>query len=432
MAPFGLFRRKGRSDESPAIEEQVAIDLPEASILSVQEAQALLRQLESANLQALTAKLAPIKAGAEAVLRSIGELAADMEREKIKLEGMEHKYKSLVENSRKTVVTSLKRESTIELELPQTVNDIKKFKEKFESLMNRIGEVSGSHSKILNNFMKKQSSRMKDGFEELQKLLSQSKAIIADFDRDRAPIVKCSGLLNTAVQRLSSLESTVSTANETQQEITLLAQEKSSRDSEFESLVSSPEYQAAKSIAERLEAAKAQREDLQAQLLEQFSHISRAFTKYSYGVSKATETRLNTMSSEPWKLLGMEDTSEYVSLLREVRNSIVTGKIQLKDSDKMTHYIDSIIESLPDYRTRSAELEKGLASLSLQDHSHYSRASELELRIAELNDRLVRSRDNLEFLNRQLDEKRADLQSLLEESSELLSSISGKKYSLKG
>ncbi|MGI0037077.1 MAG: hypothetical protein ACRD99_01805, partial [Nitrososphaera sp.] len=402
MARFGLFKKREKDEE---LAQQPTISQPLGGSLSIQEAQALLQEIETANLRAISTRLAPIKASAERSLRSIGVLATNMEQEKIKLEGLEQRFKSLVENSRKTIVATLRRESSLELELPESVNDVKKFKEKFEMLMKRVGEVTGSHSKILNNFMKKNASRMREELANLEEFLKQSKSIISDFDQKRVPIVKCSGILNTVSQKVSSLRAGEANVADTLNEISALHDELSRMKTEAESLKNSPEFRAAESLAQRLEKAESQRDDLQSKMLELFSHVSRAFTKYSYGVSKETESRLNLMSSEPWKLLDLPDTSDYSALLLEVRKSVSSGKIQLKDSDKMIHYIDLIAQSLPDFQTRAMQLRQELGLLRNQDTSSFELARQLEQKTAEATERLSRSKDTEELLKRQNEEK---------------------------
>ncbi len=201
--PFGFFKKK----ESEAQASRSTISAPAASTLSIEQAQGLLRSIESARVQKLALRLAPVKESAADSLMVIRELASDMEQENLKLEDLEQRYKSVAENSKKTVVSSLRREASTEFSLPQSANDAKKFKEKFEAMMNRFGEVSGSHSKMLNAFMKKQASKIRDEFAALTKLLNETRAAMSDFEQERAPIVKCSGILNTASQKASSIRS---------------------------------------------------------------------------------------------------------------------------------------------------------------------------------------------------------------------------------
>lgn len=426
IVPFGLFKKK----ESEAPAERAAIAMPAAGTLPIQQAQDLLRSIESARVQELAARLAPVKESAAHSLSIIGGLANDMEHEKIKLEGVEQRFKSVAENARKTVVSTLRREASTELPLPQTANDARKFKERFEAMMNRFGEVSGSHSKMLNAFMKKRAGKMKEEFEALTKLLNETRGAISDFEQKRAPIVKCSGILNTASQKASSIRSAETSMQNMENEIVRIGNELEGLKSELEALRASPEFEQARTVVQKTEEAERQEEQFHAQLVDLFSHVSRAFTKYSYGITKETEARLQMMSDEPWKMLYESDVSPYSSLLLEIRKSIDSGKIQLKDSDKILHYLDLILNSLPELRDRARALKAETDSLRQVDDSLVTRTRELEEKILQHEEELAKSRQNVEQQKRQIAEKENEVDALLKEAGGILTDLTGQKYSL--
>ena len=428
MPPFGFFRKKVRTDDL-SIEDSV-ISAPPAGALSIQEAQALLQQIESANVRSLAARLSPIKESAAQSLKTIEQLANEMEHEKIKLEGLEQRHKSVVENSRKTIVTSLRREASVALDLPQSVNDAKKFKEKFEAMMNRFGEVSGSHRKVLNTFMKKNANRMKDEFERLQRLLSDAKSVISEFDQKRIPLVKCGNFLNTAAQKASTIKSGENYLRDAETQISQIEEELATTNAEFAALKNSPEFDRAAAVAERRSKVKDQQQVLHNQIHELFSHVSRAFTKYSYGLTKETEARLNLMSSEPWRILDESDTSPYSSLLFEVRKSVQSGKIQLKDSDKTIHYFDIILQSLPDFQEKAKSLKSDLESLAREDSTLVSKTSELEERILQRNEEIIKNRHDEELQRRQNEERKQEVALLLREAEGIMFDLANQRYSL--
>src|ERR671919_373866 len=119
MPPFGLFKKKS-SDIGSA---EHSIPTPATDTLSIQQAQDLLQSLEAAKVKELCASLARIKESTVESLKFIDTLAKDMDRENIKLEGVEQRLKSVVEHSKRTVVSSLKREASLELPFPQSAND---------------------------------------------------------------------------------------------------------------------------------------------------------------------------------------------------------------------------------------------------------------------------------------------------------------------
>jgi hypothetical protein len=424
--PFGLFKKK----ESEAPAERPAIAVPAAGALSIQQAQDLLRSIESARVQELGARLVPVKESAARSLQVIEGLANDMEHEKIKLEGVEQRFRSVADNARRTVVSSLRREASTELPLPQSANDAKKFKERFEAMMNRFGEVSGSHSKMLNAFMKKHAGKMRDEFEALTKLLNETRAAMSDFEKKRAPIIKCSGTLNTASQKVYSIRSAESSVQNMEKAIVRIVSELEELKSEHGALKSSPEFERARAAAQKAEEAAGQEEQFHAQLTDLFSHVSRAFTKYSYGLTNETEARLQMMSDEPWKMLYESDISPYSSLLLEIRKSIDSGKIQLKDSDRVLHYLDVILNSLPDLQGRAQALKTKTVLLRQSDSSLVERSRELEEKIAQHEEELAKDRQNLEQQKRQIAEKSAEVSALLKEAGEILADLAGQKYSL--
>ncbi|MCC2648609.1 MAG: hypothetical protein K0R16_1412, partial [Nitrososphaeraceae archaeon] len=177
---FGFFKKK---DNLPKIiPSSNSNRLTNATSITVLDALAELAKIESENVQILSNNLSPIREDVTRTLRSIQKVADELKKDKIKLD--EHKFKSVVENSKATVVTSLEREVSSDLPLPHSAYDAKRFKERLESIMNRFGEVSGSHSKVLNVFMKKYAGKLKDEFERLSSLLQDTKSFITDFEQE--------------------------------------------------------------------------------------------------------------------------------------------------------------------------------------------------------------------------------------------------------
>lgn len=427
MPPFGLFKKK--PSDTGSVDHSVAT--PATETLSIEQAQDLLQRLESAKVKELSASLVRIKESAVESLTAIDGLAKDMDRENIKLEGLEQKLKSVVEHSKRTVVLSLKREASLELPFPQSANDAKKFKERFENMMKRFGEVSGSHSKVLNAFMKKHSGKMKEEFEFLTKLLNETKATISEFDRNREPIIRCGNMLNTALQKISSIKLAESSAKNIEKEIEVIERELNKLESDLAAVSGSKEFeQASISVRDIAEAEKKQ-EEFHAKIKDLFSHLSRAFTKYSYGITKETEQRLKTMSDEPWEILYEKNVAPYSSLLLEIRRAIGTGQIQLKDSDKVLQYLGTILESLPDLQQKAQALKTEIESFRQLNIDIVYKFKDLEQEIVQHAEGLARCRQDLEQQRQQAKDKSEEVDAILREASEILAQLTSQKYSLR-
>jgi carboxypeptidase C (cathepsin A) len=426
VPPFGLFKKKP-SDIPPA---EQSIPMPTADRLSIHQAQDLLESLECAKVKELSTSLSRIRESAIRSLAVINTLAKDMDREKIKLEGLEIRLKSVVEHSKRTVVSSLKREASSELPVPQTANDAKKFKERFENMMRRFSEVSGSHSKVLNAFMKKHSGKMREEFDQLTKLLSDTREIIADFDEKRKPIIKCDNMLNTALQKVSSIKTAEASAKKIEDEIRDIETELKSLETELASLRGSQEYEQASTILRNIAEAEKKQEEFHANIKDLFSHLSRAFTKYSYGITKETERRLKTLSEEPWKLFYEGNASPYFSLLQEIQKSIVSGQIQLKDSEKVLQYAGIILESLPDLQHKAKTIKTEIDSFREANIEVVYKVKGIEQQISQHTEELARSRQELEQQMRQSQDKAEEVSAILNQTGEILAKLSGRKFYL--
>jgi DNA repair exonuclease SbcCD ATPase subunit len=426
VSPFGLFKKK--PSNIPPTEQSIPV--PTTDRLSIRQAQDLLESLESVKVKELCSALTRIKESAVRSLKVIDTLAKDMDRENIKLEGLELRLKSVVEHSKRTVVSSLKREASSELPFPQTANDARKFKERFENMMKRFGEVSGSHSKVLNAFMKKHSGKMKEEFEQLTKLLNETRNLIADFDRDREPINRCENMLNTALQKVSSIKLADSSAKKIENDIRDIERELKRLKTELDAMSGSQEYEEASISLQKVAEAKKKQEEFHAKIKDLFSHLSRAFTKYSYGITKETERRLKTLSDQPWEILYEDNVSPYSSLLQEIRKSIISGQIQLKDSDKVLQYSDIILKSLSDLQRTAQTIQTEIDSFREVNAEVVYKVKGLEHQIMQHSEGLARSRLELEQQMRHLKDKTEEVNTILNEAGEILAELTGRKYYL--
>ena len=121
MSPrFKFFTKKEDSPDLKKYSDKNKSNL--LNTLTIPEAIELLNTTESERIKILSVNLLPIKESIVRSLQSINKIADDLDEEKIKLE--DAKFKSVVENSKKIVVASLKREASIDVPLPRSTADL--------------------------------------------------------------------------------------------------------------------------------------------------------------------------------------------------------------------------------------------------------------------------------------------------------------------
>jgi hypothetical protein len=93
------------------------------------------------------------------------------------------------------------------------------------------------------------------------------------------------------------------------------------------------------------------------------NQLSKATHKYSYGTSKRTKEIINIIIKEPDKIINDADISPYLEFLNNLKESIITNKIVLKDSAKVVQYCDKLIDTLPKFKHELKGIDSNLKRL---------------------------------------------------------------------
>jgi hypothetical protein len=430
--------------------DKIDVVINDDSGLTISNALDLLRRMEDEKVGDLSRNLIPIRQTLENTLLSIGKLAEEMENEKVKVE--DEKFKPSVESSRKILVSSLKKEDLSDFPVPTSITDARKFQERLQSLMERFGDVSGSHSKLLTTFMKKHTGKIKGEFDTISSLEKRTGKIMEGFEEDRRPVTNCITVLSKTSQLVDSLKQQEIDLQKLRAEISRLEAQNQELAISLSGLERSSDFETTAKTMEEIKLAQEEEKEFHKYLSDHFSHVSRALTKYSYGMSKATSSKLQILMTTPWKIFqraneqreGLDfqqqqqqsshndDLESYKSLLIEVQKAVRSGKITLKDSDKTLKYFELIIESLPGCQKKSEIIAVKLHSLEQKkDHSIIASSEDLKKKLGDNRNALDNRQLYLEKLENEIKEKKSSLRSMLEDSEKCLYSATGKNYALK-
>jgi chromosome segregation ATPase len=336
-----------------------------------------------------------------------------------------------VENSKRTVVSSLRRETSSDLPLLQSIHEVKRFKEKLESIIDRFGEVSGSHNRVMNVFMKKYAGKLKGEFETLSSLLKETKSLTSEFEEENSVIVKSIDLLNILSQKITSIKANEDKIGNTCREIETLKYELDELKNQLSSLENSTQFKEFHRNLEQIDAIEKEKQEFHRNITDLYSHVSRAFTKYSYGMTKDTLGRLRVLTEEPWKIFDDAEASSYTSLLVEIQKAVKSGKIKLKDSERTIHYMEIILKSLPEHKHKIKSINVILNALHENKNGLVvNKSKELKDDIRNCSNRLGDLEQSLDQLKKQLTENNSECEGLVMKIEDCILQITGKRYSL--
>jgi hypothetical protein len=415
--------------------------------VSISDALDILRKIEGEKVGDMSRSLIPIKQSLENTLLSVGKLAEEMENEKVKVE--DEKFKPSVESSRRILASSLKKEVSSNYPTPTSIPEALKFKESLQSLMERFGDVSGSHSKLLTTFMKKHTGKIKGEFDVISSLEKRTNKIMEDFEEDRRPVAECIAEINKASQILGTLQQQENELKRVKEEISILEVEGRDLGKNLAEVERSPDFESTSKTIKEMMLAEGEQKEFHKYLIDLFSPVSRSLTKYSYGTSKATSSKLQVLMDSPWKIFdhprGQSQDTEpaqngasqtgalesYKSLIVEVQKAVATGKITLKDSQKTIKSFDLIIKTLPDLERRSKLIANKLDSLEQRkDDSVIAQADMFKIKLKENKTSLENHMLYLEKLENEITDKKNNLQRTMKDSERCLSEVTGRNYTL--
>ncbi|HET6730913.1 MAG TPA: hypothetical protein VFH04_04880 [Nitrososphaeraceae archaeon] len=264
----------GKSSQltTQSLEEQSDKDI------TVENAMLRLRDIEDQQTQKLIDALSPIRTSAQASLESIGSLADDLQNEEIKVE--DQRFESTVENARNTVVTSIMKDANSSFPEINSYNDALKFKDRLESLTNRFGQLTGSHSKLFNVFMKKYAGKFRSEFEDFSNLNKKTSKAIKNFELELEDVKHCR-------ERLSNLSSNIVTLKDSEERIAIISREVKSLETDIEELKrrrheieQSDEYRNYSMLESKAREIENDKTEFHEYVSDLFSHLNRTFTKY--------------------------------------------------------------------------------------------------------------------------------------------------------
>lgn len=367
MSPgFGFFKRKtsvgfgGKNDKSNPI-QTTHEELLE--IVGIEK-----KRLEND----LITDLEPERKSVVNCLESLRHAADELEEQKIKVENP--RFEPLINNSKRILISSIKKESFIGSSEIDSYEDAVSFKNNLELLVNRFGQVGESHNRILNEFMRKQLHKLKNEFENLSLLLKDVTKIISANESRINKIAECTNNLILLGEKIDE-------RNDKRQKLLELSEEKENIDKNFdankrqyEDFQKSKQFQNITDTLQRIKDKKDEIQRFEDNIISKFSGLSRPITKYSYLASKQTQQRLTILQNKPLDIF--KDEHEFTQLFTDLRKHVLEEKIQIKDPEKTIHLIDEIINSMDTLSTKLKKMRQEQKQLESSVNSQNVRQME--------------------------------------------------------
>lgn len=374
MPSFNFFKRKDKggskiksnNNSSTSTTNKVEqISKIQDNRISIDDAEKKLVKIEENLIRNLLEDLRETFVDTNQVFHHINQIAENLNIEEIDVE--EEKLQPLVQNTKNTIVRALRRESSNLVPIPKTFEDFVKFKDSLDASINRFGEVTSSHSRIVNTFMKKHANSLRG---ELKRISDYSEKLNDQYDqisKHRKSIEECRSGLLSIHSKIIEVVKAEDTLNNVNDKIRQLMEEKERNEKEINTLKSSSDYKKSLTyLQEKEDIERKKRKSIQ-ELHEISSHLTKAANKYSYGLSKGTIEKIDMLVNKPSEIVFESDMSPYLSILKDIKESVKSNKIVLKDTNKIIQYFDILANELPKFKSKIKEMDLKIDQLKDRD-----------------------------------------------------------------
>jgi hypothetical protein len=431
MSPFSFFKKKDKDISklnNNLSNKSKPIQRPDNTI-TIDFA---LGEIERKENDIVKNRLDRLKKTCEEIKQSyetINSIASNIETEEIVVE--EEKLAPLIKNTKNTIVRTLKRESSNTLEIPKTFEDLTRFKETIISSINRFGEVTSSHSTVFNTFMKKHANNLRG---ELKKITENSETIEEFYDdilKNKEAIDACKNNLRDLDRKKAENDNSSSIIDSINNNIAEKENEINQKEKKIRQLQALPAHGKSLDILREIDKLEKEKGKLTQNFMETSNQLSKAAHKYSYGTSKRTKETIHTIIKEPLEMMNDTDITPYLEFLNNLKESINTNKILLKDSAKVTQYCDRTIELLPKFKEEIKEIVLRLSQL--KDHTKNSTVEDIkkiEDSINENKKTISAEYSRREEMNKQRIQQEEKSRQLVEVTEEQLFQICRKRYKI--
>lgn len=434
MSPFSFFKKKDK-EISKSINDSSQTYHQDLNSITIDIALEKIKNEEEKKIKETLKKLRKTCEETKQSFEIINNIAEKIEEEKSNIEAEredgEEKLIPLINNTRNIITKSLKRESSNVLQIPETFEDLVKFKDGLDSSIKRFGEVTRSHSIVINNFMKKHANNLRS---ELKKITEKYEKINESYIKmlkDKDTLDECKNNLLSIVNKKNEISNSNKAIESIHENIKEKEEENKSRLQEIKQLQQSSLYIKSINLLKEIEQLEKRKEELLYNILDATNQISKASHKYSYGSSKETKEIINTLINNPIKIIEDKEILPYIEFLNNLKESIRKNKIVLKDSLKVIQYCDKLIEDLPKFKQESTKTISNIKQLKEQNKdSTMERIRKIENDIEE-NQKIIQA-ENLrkEGLDYQKIQEEERLKKITEKAEEQLYNLFEKKYEI--
>ncbi|MEW6043810.1 MAG: hypothetical protein AB1608_06060 [Thermoproteota archaeon] len=297
-------------------------------------------------------------------LGSIYAIISHLKNDDLKVDDIDKTLRVLVVRSKAEVIDVISKESKKTLQNASNYDDVTKTAEIAAHTLKKIGDVLGKHSRVIHVFAKKYANDLKTHLE----LITKDHMTISKMISDHNSMEAASMEINEKARKLQTTHKEINEnivhLNKLQESFLELERTTKSTQQQIADLFESPQYEKFMQYRDEINRLMARENQLNKEIDDEFSKISRPLGKYVYVTSleKPLKMILEQLVQNPSNTIS-ENKDAVVTILESCMKGIMSGSVSVKETDKAVDHITHILSLLDDFVSRKNNLKSQLRDL---------------------------------------------------------------------
>jgi len=365
---FGWGKKKSEKQESEIIPQKKQILLSDISNV--------VDEIRSIRIKTIIAEAKTFKNKIKPSCETILHIAIDLEHDTLNVDDIDIHLKRLVERGKKEVISTIKRESIVQLPEINSYDDVKIFNATSSKMLKKIGDALGRQSNVIHIFAKKYAGKLKsdlkmmtDGNDEITSIITNHTELVTKTEN----ILDIISDIQQSRKLIDNLDDQEKQDNKTIDE--LVAKIEHDKE-EIKNIKNSSKYTEFLEINEKLDSLSTEKNKIKDEIEHQFTKISRPLNKYVYvsSLDKPQKKLLVNLIANPYNELINSNKRDILQILESTRKGVQSGSVSVKDIDKSLaqinetlSFIDTFIEQITSFNNSKNDLENKLSVFSSEE-----------------------------------------------------------------
>ena len=423
---FGWGKKKSSNETIESAKHERQISFTDITpILKENETQLLEKILEQAR---------SIRSQIGIEQKNIIQTMSLFENDDLNAEDVDKSLKVLIERGKKAVVLGLKRETAVNLSMPETFPNLTNLNLQTGQMLKRIGDILGMNSRVMHVFARKYADKLKEDLADMAKNKRYLQSLVDEYTNFEAT----SKNISESIEEIKKIQNEIETKNrrlmELQKEIESHKNTINNLEHEIQNLKSTKEYHEFLNLKKEIESLMPEKNAIKNEINAQFSKISRPLGKYSYisSLEKPLKIIMDHLIAEPSEAITGENKNAIIEILQATVKSVVAGNVSVKDSQKAAEQIEETIGRLDEFINLKLNLAKKINEFDSKcGIFNVKDLEEKEKRITRIKNDVIQSESSLKTLEKEISEELKRPPQIIHNVETKLSEISKTRITLK-